>query len=282
MRLNQLFMAFSTMCLSGPVVGVFLVLRNCCVPGCMLSGEQAAGTRQLCQCCNNYSPSLIPIQQAALHLAVCANLTHSKLFENWADWRALQSTLFLFFPRTYSRPGIWITPLEKGLQSHSHVLLFIHNKALYLTHIAAFVPEWENTAEASSARARVREVSYFCPLLFPSPLPSVFLCLRSLTVTLGACQWQMTCANHATLEKSQALSCNSFWGRGENVESPPVVHISHSIPGLADWPFRTCCLQCFFCLFFFFLTDTNTESTLLIRPDSAQEFLLSTTLHVIT
>lgn len=122
---------FSTVCLTGPAVRVFLVSRNHCVPGRLLNSVLGAEACQLWQCCNKYQPSLlslslIPVQCTALLVGVLVSLTHIKSLKNplhlcarhHGGLEPLQST---FFYRTYSRPGILIirSPLEND---HNHTL----------------------------------------------------------------------------------------------------------------------------------------------------------------
>lgn len=180
------------MCLNGPAALVFLVSRNRWVPGCLLNSVLGAEAWQLWQCCNNYQPSLlspplIPVQRAAA--LVCVSLTHSKSLKNWEDWMAFQSTLYIF-SRTYSRPGTQIIPLEN---IHNRTLSFIQNKALHLTHFAAFFAEWGNTSAASSAAKWAWENPHSSAHFTSFPLPSVLLCHHFLTVTFGAHLRRITC-----------------------------------------------------------------------------------------
>ncbi len=99
---SWLTVSFSTACLTGPAVRVFLVSRNRCVPGRLLNSVLGAEAWQLWQCCRNYQPPLlsppqIPVQCAALLVGVCTSLTHGKSLKNWGDWRASQSALYIFF-----------------------------------------------------------------------------------------------------------------------------------------------------------------------------------------
>lgn len=79
---SWLTVSFSTVCLTGPAVRVFLARRNRCVPGRLLNAMLGAEACLLWQCCNKYQPSLlspplIPVQCAALLVGVCFSLTHT-------------------------------------------------------------------------------------------------------------------------------------------------------------------------------------------------------------
>lgn len=84
---SSLTVSFSTVCLTGLAVCVFLVRRNRCVPGRLLNTVLGAEACLLWQCCNKYQPSLlghplIPVQCAALLVGVCFSLTHSESLKN--------------------------------------------------------------------------------------------------------------------------------------------------------------------------------------------------------
>lgn len=165
----------------------------------------------------------------------------------------------------------------------------MQNSSLYLTHLAAFFTEWENTAVASSAAERAREK----PSLFSTSLPShfllSFLCHRSLTVTLGAPLWRIdTTATGFSLalykkHKENYSPLLQQLLKGEVRLQDLVTHAAQSqfsacwsraLPGLADWPFYTCCPPCHY----FLLRSEDTKRTVLIRQGSTQEVFLSTIL----
>lgn len=200
---SWLTVSFSTVCLTGPAVRVFLVSRNRCVPGRLLNSVLGAEAWQLWQCCRKYQPTLlsppqIPVHCAALLVSVCIGLTHRKSLMNWESFAWLCNLPYIF-SRTYSRPGtLIIHAFRKRSQS---VCCHSFKTGLFLTHIAAFFTERENTAVASSAAKNELEKTL---LHFTSfPLPSVFLCRHSLTVTLAAPLWRTPQSYPWTLQESQ-------------------------------------------------------------------------------
>lgn len=99
--------SFSTLCLTGPAVRVFLVSRNRCVPGRLLNSVLGAEGKQLWQCGNNYqpsllSPSLIRVQWNTLLVGV--SLTHGESLKNplhlsfiCQTWHRIEGFAIYFF-----------------------------------------------------------------------------------------------------------------------------------------------------------------------------------------
>lgn len=72
--------SFSTVCLTGPVIRVFLVSRNLCVLGHLLNSVLGAEAWQVWQYSNNYKPSplspLLILVQYTILLTVSASVSH--------------------------------------------------------------------------------------------------------------------------------------------------------------------------------------------------------------
>lgn len=113
---SWLTVSFSIVCLTGPAVRVFLVLRNHCVPGRLLNSVLGAEAWQLWHCCNNYQPSLlspplIPVQCTALLVGV--SFTHGESLKNplhlsfvcQTSRRIGSFAIYFFYPRAYSIQG---------------------------------------------------------------------------------------------------------------------------------------------------------------------------------
>lgn len=171
---SWLAVSISTVCLTGPVVRIVLVSRNC-VLGRLLNSALGAEARQGWRYGNNYKPSLlspflIPVQYTALLDSVCISLTQggqestTSLIRLQASQRNGKSSRVYWKPWTLIIPRRW---------TNGHSLSFIQNKALHLTH-------WMRKLCSGFFSTRVSTLLHFTSF----PLPSVILCHHALAATL--------------------------------------------------------------------------------------------------